>query len=260
MSIFLIGTSQKTLRTFPCHTHTRYEIVLNMEGDGVNIIGGEEIPFRAGSICIIPPNTSHTKHSDGGFRDIYIQTDTPGVDGAENGLYLEDDKNGSLSALMQMMLCRYVETKREDSTLLLMYDLFVHLLRERCKAPETDPVVAEVRRLLALHFNDPEISLSTLLANTGYDKDYLRRRFLAVCGKTPMEYLTDLRIKQAKRLLKQQGELQLSIADIGAMCGYYDGRYFSRIFKKQTGISPGEYADGCHRKVLNTVSDIMASK
>ena len=242
MSIFLIGTSPKTLRTFPCHEHMRYEIVLNIEGEGVNVIGGDEIPFRAGSICIIPPNTMHTKHSEDGFRDIYIQTDVLDVDGAENGLFLEDDKNGSLSALMQMMLCRYVESKREDTTLLLMYDLFVHLLRERCKAPEADPVIAEVRRLLALHFNDPEISLSALLANTGYDKDYLRRRFLGICGKTPMEYLTELRIKQAKRLLKQQEELHLSIADIGAMCGYYDGHYFSRIFKKQTGISPGDYA------------------
>ena len=35
---------------------------------------------------------------------------------------------------------------------------------------------------------------------------------------------------------------RLSIADIGEMCGYYDSRYFSRVFKKQVGVTPEVFA------------------
>jgi AraC-like DNA-binding protein len=78
---------------------------------------------------------------------------------------------------------------------------------------------------------------------TGYNKDYIRRRFVKACGMTPNEYLTSLRIEHAKKLLSQKKNTQIYVADIGVMCGYYDPNYFSRIFKKQTGITPEQYAN-----------------
>ena len=45
----------------------------------------------------------------------------------------------------------------------------------------------------------------------------------------------------AKQLLEQKKLLNLSIGDIAGMCGYYDERYFSRVFRAKTGMSPREY-------------------
>ena len=92
-----------------------------------------------------------------------------------------------------------------------------------------------------MRFNDPELSLSSILVSSGYNKDHIRRRFISAYGVTPVEYLTKLRIDNAKSILKKRKELNLSIAEIGVMCGYYDAYYFSRVFKKCVGVSPNEY-------------------
>jgi AraC-like DNA-binding protein len=59
---------------------------------------------------------------------------------------------------------------------------------------------------------------------------------------TPKEYLTDIRISYAKKLLREQDQSHSSIADIGVMCGYTDAKYFSRIFRSATGLAPSDFA------------------
>ena len=84
--------------------------------------------------------------------------------------------------------------------------LFIRLITERCASGKADPVSESVSRYLALNFNEPELSLSKVLTDTGYNKDYVRRRFIAAYGVTPGQYLTNLRIENAKKLLRQRKE------------------------------------------------------
>ena len=53
-----------------------------------------------------------------------------------------------------------------------------------------------------------------------------------------MDYLTELRINKAKELLC---EADVSVSDAAELVGYRDLKYFSRLFKKTTGISPSDY-------------------
>ena len=244
MSFLLIGTSPKVLTHYARHNHATYEIILNLDGSGTAEIGGKAYPFRAGTVHVIPPSTPHTNNSTDGFRDIYIQAKSlqaPMPESLQDVLSLEDDGDRPLTHLMKMMLYRHLGGNKNDSVLSTMYELFLQLLAEKCTSLPTDPIVEAVRRNLMLHFNDPEFSLSSALEETGYQKDYIRRRFIAVCGATPGECLTALRIEHAKKLLMKRKETGLSIADIGSMCGYYDGRYFSRTFKKHVGVTPTEF-------------------
>ena len=245
MSLLCAGTSPKTLVYSNAHNHPCYEIILNTAGEGAATIGDREYSFLPGTIMIIPPYTPHTKHSKGGFLDLYIHTDTlapmPLCDGSAQDLSFYENIDGELSVLMRMILCRYLEKNKNDTALKLMYELFMQMLAEKCAVSQLDPAVEEVRRHLTMHFNDPELSLSAVLADAPYHKDHIRRRFTAVYGMTPGEYLTELRIENAKNLLQKRKELGFSISEIGAMCGYYDGHYFSRVFKSRTGISPVEY-------------------
>lgn len=73
----------------------------------------------------------------------------------------------------------------------------------------------------------------------GYNYTYFSRLFKKVTGLSASQYITDKKISMAKELLST--EPGMALKDVGEKCGYYDTSYFIRIFKKWTGMSPGEY-------------------
>ena len=84
-----------------------------------------------------------------------------------------------------------------------------------------------------------EFDLTGEIEKTGFHPDYVRRCFKAETGKTPLAYLTWLRINKAKQLLVQH--IGISIENIAAQCGFLDSFYFSTCFKKHTGMAPMQY-------------------
>lgn len=70
------------------------------------------------------------------------------------------------------------------------------------------------------------------------NKFYLTRVFKEQFGQTVTGYLMQLRITQAKRLLRFSDK---NIEVIAQECGMSDANYFSRIFKKVEGTTPGQY-------------------
>lgn len=63
-------------------------------------------------------------------------------------------------------------------------------------------------------------------------------KFKEITGVSPLEYITNIRIVEAKYLLR---DTSYNITEIAGIVGYDNPLYFSRVFKKYTGISPSEY-------------------
>lgn len=70
------------------------------------------------------------------------------------------------------------------------------------------------------------------------NSSYLSRAFKKKYHVNFSEYLKDIRIGHAKRLLETSSRKTYEIAD---QIGYDDAHYFSQVFKKKTGMSPLEY-------------------
>ncbi|MCJ8014603.1 AraC family transcriptional regulator [Paenibacillus sp. KQZ6P-2] len=68
--------------------------------------------------------------------------------------------------------------------------------------------------------------------------DYLARCLKKYTGLSPLQYKHELQIKKAKSLLENTG---LSVSEIGVQVGIENTNYFIRLFRKQMGISPGQY-------------------
>lgn len=68
--------------------------------------------------------------------------------------------------------------------------------------------------------------------------DYLARCLKKYTGLSPLQYLHDLQINKAKSLLENTG---LSVYEIGEQVGIENVNYFIRLFKTQTGVTPGKY-------------------
>lgn len=95
---------------------------------------------------------------------------------------------------------------------------------------------------LAIHYMEAnyqqDISLRFLADELHLNPRYFSTLFKRVEGISPIDYLTNIRIEKAKELLRLPG---LPASEISGMVGYNDARYFYKVFKKHTGLSPSEF-------------------
>lgn len=85
-----------------------------------------------------------------------------------------------------------------------------------------------------------DISLKQLAEMNGVSSTYLSTTFKKETGKAFIDYLNSKRIDMAKHLLKTT---KLQIQTIAQHCGFLDMQYFSKVFKKYTGMAPREYRE-----------------
>ena len=64
------------------------------------------------------------------------------------------------------------------------------------------------------------------------------RRFLAATGRRPMEFVHDVRIDEARRILESSS---IAVDEVGFSVGYQDPTFFRRLFKRKTGLTPAAY-------------------
>lgn len=101
-----------------------------------------------------------------------------------------------------------------------------------------DKMVLEVLRFIHLHGMDPRCTVNRVVKESGVTRSTLARHFKAVTGQTILEYLTTLRLRKAKQLLKTTA---LPSSDIGMTVGWAEPAYFCRIFRHHAGCSPREF-------------------
>ena len=85
-----------------------------------------------------------------------------------------------------------------------------------------------------------DLSLDALSKELDISPYYFSKLFKEETGSNFVEYLTNLRMSRAKELLKDE---KLSMKEICMEVGYSDPNYFSRIFKKNFGMTPTEYRE-----------------
>ena len=87
------------------------------------------------------------------------------------------------------------------------------------------------------HYTE-QISIADIAAYCSYNPSYLSTIFKQHEGIPPLDYLTNVRIRQARLLLACH---DFSIGDVATMVGFQNISYFNRIFKKIVGQTPGAY-------------------
>lgn len=105
------------------------------------------------------------------------------------------------------------------------------------RAAHTDRVVRACETWLRAHFHEPD-ALSRAVSTAGIPERTLKRRFTAATGTSLIVYLQNLRVEDARRRLESDG---LPVEEISAAVGYEDPSFFRRLFRRRTGLSPGEY-------------------
>lgn len=108
----------------------------------------------------------------------------------------------------------------------------------RKKQTHKSDVCSQVVELVDSHYQDERLGLEYLAEKMYFSVSYLVKVFKAETGMSIKEYITQRRIEVAKQILRD-GDFRVSA--VAKRVGYTNSRSFINIFKKYTGLTPGEY-------------------
>ena len=100
-----------------------------------------------------------------------------------------------------------------------------------------DSVVRRAEDWLHKHFREKHC-ITNVVELAGIPERSLKRRFKIATGTSLIEYIQNLRVEEAKRLLEQDS---MAVDSICAETGYEDAAFFRRLFKRSTGLTPSQY-------------------
>lgn len=101
-------------------------------------------------------------------------------------------------------------------------------------------VIAKVIRSVEEHYGDSEFSLSWVCSNELFmNETYVGRLFQKKTGMKFTAWVTQKRLGEARRMLESGTDVP--IGEIAERVGFVTSKYFIEVFKKHTGMSPGQY-------------------
>lgn len=232
------------------HSHHFTELFFILQGKGTFSIADQSFPIHEHDLIIINSNLSHTELSDSNEPLSYIVL-------AVDHLEFQDDSNKgyALYTLAQRReeIAFYFKSilwearNRGENYEIICQNLFQVLIYKLIRDVQTNLVVSPskkttqecrfVEQYLNEHFKE-DISLQTLSELTYLNKYYLAHVFKNYKGISPINYLIQVRIKEAKHLLETT---DYSVAKIASLIGFSSQSYFSQAFRKETTMTPNEY-------------------
>jgi AraC-like DNA-binding protein len=157
------------------------------------------------------------------------QDDIDALSGLFNGELKAADSRESLNECMEGLLtayCKLAEESREK--------------KQQARAGLT-PEVKKVIQYIDDNLDDEELKRETITDDLHINPVHLSFIFTQQVGMTLTEYIQNQRLEKAAELLTGT---TTSIGDIADKCGYLDQNYFTRIFKRKYGLTPGAYRRG----------------
>ncbi len=227
------------------HTHSDWELVYCTGGQGTfHFENGSTIHYKEGEAVAIPPMSVHSNMSQEGFTNLHIRMSDPSFP-YRTAFRVADDSERHLQAAFQQAKFYYLaDIKRCELVLSALGELISsYMVVFRSNSDFSEPV-EQIRNLILHNYTRPDFALDEAMQQLPFHYDYLRKMFKKEVGSTPLEYMTQLRMKKAGVMLTALSSKDYSVAEIAHLCGYEDALYFSRVFKKSYGISPSAYASG----------------
>lgn len=235
--------------SFP-HSHHFTEIFFVKSGSGYLQIEHEKVPVQEHTLILIGARAQHTEFSDpNNPMDYYVI----GVEGlkinAENAANYSIIKCSSNPMMIQqcfeniLLEMRNKQTGYAEICQHYLAILILHICRKNRITYELVDVQTrsrechEAKEYIETHYSD-KITLDMLAESCNLTKYYLSHKFSELYGKSPMTYLTEVRIAAAKDLLKTTNH---SIEEIAGAAGFSSSSYFSQTFQKVCQMSPQQY-------------------
>lgn len=250
--------------TFRPHRHNLYHVVVFMKGRGAFAFEGERIDAEPGTVVCVSPGQSHDFVTHRG-RAVYSEV-TFALESRE-GAVLTLPFNELLQCYVGLALEVHpwqtvsMESARQLESLILeitdharsaaeladyccqrsLARLFDGLIWSCSEVSQTsahiDERLVKIKQYIDQHYHEA-ITAEELSSLATLSKGYLFRAFKQSYGMPPLAYQQQLRLEAAKTLLHATA---LRCHEVARRCGYENVPFFHRLFKRTTGLTPGQY-------------------
>ncbi len=220
---------------FKMENRQHFGICFSIGGQITYTINGKRYISKPDNAILVPQGCSYCRVTDSEGRFPLINFSCSGLDLKEIAVVPLDDPQDCIrrfKTLQQLFL-------RNESRMKI-YSIFYELLDILVSSNEQN----SERLIFALkyieeHIQDPTLSNMELAKSLGISEGYLRRHFQAHYHVTPKQYILDVRIRKAKRLLT---DTPFTVTAIAEECGFSSVYHFCRSFRQRTGKTPTQYA------------------
>lgn len=114
------------------------------------------------------------------------------------------------------------------------------VFRDRLTENNRAAVIQQAKTYIDNRYSDPDLSLNEVAAQVNFSPNHFSTVFRSEMGLTFRDYLSQVRIEQAKKLLANTA---MKVFEIAYRCGYNDPHYFSLIFRRNCNQSPQQYRE-----------------
>ncbi|MBQ2714431.1 MAG: helix-turn-helix domain-containing protein [Clostridia bacterium] len=240
MSFLINKTEYASVDRYPMHKHEDYEIITYTSGLGTLCVEGEVYNIKAGDVAIIPSNSFHGTKCIDSLKSLYVHGNFSPILNLSHAVILSDNEKREGGKLLELI---YENRFKNEEYLKALCDAYMYFLIQNLKTEDNvGRVVNGIIKNIEENFSNTALSPNSLLSDCGYAEDYIRAQFKRLTGKTPSQFLCDVRIKHARHLIDIH-KYSLSLSEIANLCGYADYVYFSKKFHSITGLSPRDYKD-----------------
>lgn len=272
--VLYIADRHKKEFTYPIHNHSVYELNFVENAKGVRrIVGDSQEVIGDYDLCLITsPDLEHVWeqnecHSDD-IREITVQFDFSMSDETLFGRnpyasitrMMQEAKKGlsfPLQAIMKVYGMLDTLSSVKDGFYAVQQFLTILYELSRCENARTlasssyakvtveddSRRILKVKNFISKNYMD-ELRLPELASLVGMSSSAFSRFFKLHTGRNISEYIIDLRLGYAARMLVDTAK---SISEIGFDCGFNNLSNFNRIFKKKKGCSPSEFRESYHK-------------
>lgn len=228
-----------------------YYLLYMAEGSMTLEITGKKMSISAGQLIIIKPDILYSYYADTGENVQYLWIHFSGKNAEETVLNFDLSFNTVMNVGIHQRLFdswkrMFFELLKKDkyfniSSCCILKEIFITFSRY-LNDRESKQHFWKSRFYIHEHF-DSDISIRELAELENLGETRFRSEFKQSVGMTPKEYIIKLRIETACKLLTDSNA---SVSGAATLVGYQDAYYFSRIFKKKTGVSPKQYKNTKH--------------
>ena len=223
-----------------------HQVLFCMEGSGVLEAQGQRQPIRAGDAFILPAGVPHAYWPEARRWDVrWVTFDGHAAQSLLTQLELEEARviPGGAAVLMPLYERMHAEITGDwlhghHTCSALVYSCLMELRRLLVtRASAHNRLLTQALRFIDDHYGD-DVSLAEMAQAAGVTPQHLCRVFREAMHMRPGEYLTQRRVQAAQTLISGS---DLPLSEIASRAGFSSPGYFSTVFRRYVGVTPGEY-------------------